>query len=88
MHWTAVACCAFGVASARDIILPPSLELHRDTYQVAIGGNAAAYNAGEDEIYAGLTTFANLPWLHCLSKEKDISNYGESPVDSEQTVVY
>lgn len=25
--------------------------------------------------YAGLTTFANLPWVYCLSKEKDIEKY-------------
>lgn len=57
-------------SNAREIVFPP-VNNYQATFQ----------SHGLDELdlssakYAGLTTFANLPYLHCLSKDESI---GES----------
>lgn len=57
----------------REIVLPPSLEISHDSYQAAIVGKPAGFMG--DQTYAGLTTFANLPWVHCLSSDDRVSKY-------------
>jgi len=69
----------FSFATARDIIFPPISPL-----QAQAGGHGGQYHSSlnsehdvfqEFDIYAGLTTFANLPWVHCLSPEADVQKY-------------
>ncbi|KIW91160.1 agmatinase [Cladophialophora bantiana CBS 173.52] len=64
---------------ARDIVFPPVSPL-----QANLGGHAGQYRSPvasdkdplvEFEKYAGLTTFANLPWVHCLSPDNNIDKY-------------
>jgi len=59
----------------RDIIFPPINPL-----QVTSLGLANVPGPGEDQLleaqkFAGLTTFANLPWVHCLSQEDHVEKY-------------
>lgn len=75
---------------ARDIAFPPVAPLqanlnphhtthsnqdpgHDQTYQTALG-------ADKDQLlelnkFAGLTTFSNLPWVHCLSSDNEVEKY-------------
>ena len=58
---------------ARDIVFPPISPLEhggRDSYQSPIGAQDDVLQSGMK--YAGLTTFANLPWVHCLSQDPDL----------------
>ncbi|KIW31704.1 agmatinase, variant [Cladophialophora immunda] len=64
---------------ARDVVFPPVSPL-----QANLGGHASRYRSpvasGKDplaefEKYSGLTTFANLPWVHCLSPDDDVDKY-------------
>lgn len=56
---------------ARDIVFPPVLAEAANQHVLGVDF--------EDERttfkYAGLQTFANLPWVHCLSPEKDVEKY-------------
>lgn len=66
MKWLA----AFGLSVyARDIVFPPSLDIGRESSQVLLNNVADAFEG--DQTYAGLTTYANLPWVPCLSKSND-----------------
>lgn len=73
MLWALLLCLSASSVLAREIVLPPSLEIKPDSSQAAIGGKAAGYV--EDQTYAGLTTFANLPWVHCLSPDTRVPRY-------------
>ncbi|KAL2394481.1 Guanidinobutyrase [Exophiala dermatitidis] len=69
---------------ARNIVFPPVAPVqanlndvdspnHSQSYQSSLGLNKdqfLSYNK-----FAGLTTFANLPWVHCLSKDGDVEKY-------------
>lgn len=62
--------------AARDIIFPSAGVLRNDagaSYQSPIQeqGDVLLDTAK----YAGLTTFANLPWIHCLSQETDLDRF-------------
>ncbi|EXJ59178.1 agmatinase [Cladophialophora yegresii CBS 114405] len=66
-------------AVARDIIFPPispaqaKLQGHTGQYHSSITSDKDAFV--EFEKYAGLTTFANLPWVHCLSPNGHVEGY-------------
>ncbi|KIX94923.1 uncharacterized protein Z520_09233 [Fonsecaea multimorphosa CBS 102226] len=64
---------------ARDIVFPPVSPL-----QANLGGPDGQYRSpiasGKDplaefEKYSGLSTFANLPWVHCLSPDDNVDKY-------------
>lgn len=78
-----VVVALFITASARDITFPPIAAVHRDgnTYeyndQASIPG--ASISGSEDVLasaakYQGLTTWGNLPYVHCLAGKNDDSN--------------
>lgn len=57
---------------ARDIVYPSI-----DPLQLSL---ANTRGSGQDDLfesqrYAGLTTFANLPWIHCMSSKDDVEKY-------------
>ena len=65
--------------AARDVVFPPTAPL-----QANLGDNTRQYHSyfssNEDASqefgkYAGLTTFANLPWVHCLSSDANVEKY-------------
>ncbi|KAJ9607587.1 hypothetical protein H2200_007665 [Cladophialophora chaetospira] len=66
-------------STARDIIFPPdssiqaNLQGHERQYESSLNSQKDAF--AEFEKYAGLTTFANLPWVHCLSPEEHVDGY-------------
>ncbi|KAK5937828.1 hypothetical protein PMZ80_009957 [Knufia obscura] len=64
----------FGVLTVcREVVFPPVAAVggHAQIPQILAGG------LQDDEFikYAGLQTFANLPWVHCLSAEQDVAPY-------------
>ena len=68
----ALAVLAIGSSTqARQITFPPiaAVQGHGQTYQSPITPEKDVLL--ELEKYAGLTTFANLPWVHCLSPDAD-----------------
>jgi agmatinase len=60
---------------AREITFPPisPIQGHGQTYQAPITQEKDVLL--ELERYAGLLTYANLPWVHCLSPEADVDKY-------------
>lgn len=71
-----------GSVAAREVIFPELLQLKPDG-QVAISRESFE----GDSTYAGLTTFSNLPWQHCLSShdvQYDIAFLG-APFDTGTT---
>lgn len=65
---------SFSLSSAcREIVFPPvaAIEGHAQIPQSLAGGT----QNDESVKYAGLQTFANLPWVHCLSAEGDVEKY-------------
>ncbi|KPI41943.1 putative agmatinase 1 [Cyphellophora attinorum] len=79
----AVLCLALaGACLARELIFPDSLQIRPDD-QVVL----ASEGFEGDQKFAGLTTFANLPWQHCLStsdEQYDIAFLG-APFDTATT---
>ncbi|KAH0842999.1 hypothetical protein AYO21_03287 [Fonsecaea monophora] len=77
--WTSTLFLLSASSIARDITFPPVSPL-----QANLGSYAGQYRAsvasGQDPLaesskYSGLTTFANLPWLHCLSPDDNVDKY-------------
>jgi len=77
-----VACTPFGVAllfsfgllsACREVAFPPvaGFQVHTQSQEILTSG---AQN-DESGKYAGLQTFASLPWVHCLSADRDIERY-------------
>jgi len=65
---------SFALLSAcREIVFPPvaAVQGHAQIPQTLAG----ELQGDESIKYAGLQTFANLPWLHCLSAEEDVEKY-------------
>lgn len=58
---------ALATANAREIIFPPISGYGSIPNQVLLDG----YNDADitQSKFAGLTTYANLPYVHCLAKE-------------------
>ena len=76
---------------AREVVFPSVIPDHSQYSSQAIAhglSNTPADAPLEFSKYAGLTTFANLPWVHCLSDEKvepyDIAFLG-APFDTGTT---
>lgn len=58
---------------AHDIKFPPLAAIQPSGQSALFADEGSAFSyAGK---YAGLSTYANLPWVHCLSEEKAIENY-------------
>jgi agmatinase len=57
---------------AREIVFPPQnpLQIHVDS--PTSPGPDSALRADK---FAGLTTYANLPWVHCLSDSDNVEKY-------------
>src|SRR5665213_4262267 len=61
-------------ATGRQIVFPPIAAVHNaQGYQTPITAEKDVLL--ESQRYAGLTTFANLPWVHCLSPDADVEKY-------------
>lgn len=62
---------------AREIVFPPVVPLQanngRGQYRSSVNDEKQSFL--DLDKFAGLTTFSNLPWVHCLSDEKDIEGY-------------
>lgn len=65
----------FSSTQAREITFPPiaAVQGRGGTYQSPITQEKDVLL--ELERYAGLTTFANLPWVHCLSPDTEVGKY-------------
>nr|POE47354.1 putative agmatinase 1 [Quercus suber] len=67
--------CSAGLVAARDIIFPPIAD-----YQHALGqsGSTPEFSSDLDissALFSGLTTYANLPYVHCLASEGEVERY-------------
>ena len=64
----------FRIISARDIVFPPVAAIHPSIQplQYPFTTDDPTIETGG---IAGLTTFANLPYVHCLSEDAEISKY-------------
>ena len=61
---------------AREIVFPPVAPLQANEpgqYRSSVNNERQAFF--EFEKFAGLTTFSNLPWVHCLSPDTDVEKY-------------
>lgn len=62
---------------AREIVFPPVAPLQANNghgqYRSSVNDEKQAFL--DLDRFAGLTTFSNLPWVHCLSEETDIEKY-------------
>lgn len=67
--------CPVLLASAQDITFPPVAAVQAQG-QIQIP-QLLGQTKQDDEVFkfAGLTTYANLPWVHCLSSQEDIERY-------------
>jgi agmatinase len=65
---TALTC----LATSREIVFPPLNPLQAPLDTLSSPGQDSALRADK---FAGLTTFANLPWVHCLSDSDDVEKY-------------
>lgn len=69
------------MVAAREIVFPGMIPQQANHY--GSGHDNSGYRPfntekdalAEFEKYAGLTTFSNLPWVHCLSPEEDVEKY-------------
>jgi len=64
------------LAAGRDIVFPPVAAIHPNghgSYQSPVSQENDVLL--EVEKYSGLTTFANLPWVHCLSAADPVEKY-------------
>ena len=64
------------ICAAREIVFPPVSPIsHRDgqTYQSPLSNEGDVLQGSMK--FAGLTTFANLPWVYCLSEDSDIEAF-------------
>ncbi len=69
---------------ARDIVFPPVAPLPVPPQAQLVGSGPGQYRSSASrpdhdafldfEKYSGLTTFSNLPWVHCLSSEDDLTD--------------
>jgi agmatinase len=63
------------IVLARDIVFPPVSGFARDAYQLPLSDNLASADIRNGGAFRGLTTFANLPYVNCLSESEDIEKY-------------
>ena len=63
---------ASSLASAREISFPPVSGYTTSNQVLLAGFNDADIS---DAKFAGLTTFANLPYVHCLAKDEDVEAF-------------
>jgi agmatinase len=62
------------LANAREIVFPSTSGYHTSNDQVILGG----YNDPDisQPMFAGLSTYANLPYVHCLAAEgKEVEKF-------------
>ena len=62
----------FAAIYAREIVFPPVAAIQSNGQSSISTENDALVDIAK---HAGLSTYANLPFVHCLSKEKDIEAY-------------
>lgn len=63
---------------AREIVFPPIAPLQANPHGHGHDVNQYRSHAGADrdfEKFSGLSTFSNLPWVHCLSPEEHVDKY-------------
>jgi agmatinase len=60
------------LCSSRQITFPPVAAVPYGA-ETRLGHGSDVLQ--DEAKFAGLTTFANVPWVHCLSKENDIEKY-------------
>jgi agmatinase len=62
----------FAAVNAREIVFPPVAAVQRNGQSVIPADNDGLIEINK---YAGLSTYANLPYVHCLSQEKELEAY-------------
>jgi agmatinase len=67
-------------ATGREIVFPPVAAVQHPRFKDGIQGQYRLLTPADDAVsefekFQGLTTFANLPWVHCLSSQDDIGKY-------------
>jgi len=69
--------CSSSVVVAREIVFPPlaPLQANNGHAQYRSSFNNEKQSLVDLDKFAGLTTFSNLPWVHCLSEEADVEKY-------------
>jgi len=60
--------------SAREIVFPP-VAAYGAALQASLSGQLEDIDVATGSAFVGLSTFANLPYVHCLSADKDIEKY-------------
>ena len=61
---------------AREITFPPVSGFAGEAYQLPFSGSLQSdIDVSTGSAFNGLTTFANLPYVHCLSNNSDIEKY-------------
>lgn len=60
------------VICTHEIVFPPVAAIHSNGQSVISSGNDALVDMNR---YSGLSTYANLPYVHCLSPENDLEAY-------------
>ena len=60
--------------SAREIVFPQLSPIAQQSRLASPMDSQEDVFANSNK-YAGLTTFANLPWVHCLSKDEDVEKF-------------
>nr|POE54940.1 putative agmatinase 3 [Quercus suber] len=68
--------CFFGLAAAREITFPPvSGYQHPFVGQTGLISDFSEDLDISSTLYSGLTTYANLPYVHCLASEGEVETY-------------
>ena len=61
---------------AREVTFPPVSGFARDNYQIPLDGSIQSdIDISIGSAFSGLTTFANLPYVNCLSSDEDVEKY-------------
>jgi agmatinase len=72
-------CLLASCGRAREVVFPPISPLQLNSHDHG-AQYQASFSSGDDPTigstkYAGLSTFANLPWVHCLSPDDKVESY-------------
>lgn len=70
LRWS-IACALVSSTPAREITFPPAIGVM--SQQILDHGGNIDVTAGP--VFAGLTTYANLPYVHCLAGDDEVEKY-------------
>lgn len=73
--WYLVLLSLCSVSCARDIVFRSKAAFATSSQDVLLSPDKAEDVLYEDHKFAGLSTFSNLPYVHCISTDEDIESY-------------